>query len=80
MAHRKIEVDGQQVDVMDVDFEVTDEQWSRYRLLDGGEVRLKTTPLKIYRVLDADAKPAVDPSGDPVCVVHHTTQVIARSG
>lgn len=77
---RKMEVGGRMVDVIDVDFEVTEEQWNRYRLLDGGEVRLKTTPLKVYRVLDPDGKPAIDNDGDPVCAVKHTTQVIAQGG
>ncbi len=80
MPHREISVDGKRFTVIDVDFEVTEEQWNRYRLLDGGEVRLKTTPLKMYRVLDPDGKPAIDPVGDPMFVVNHTTQVIGKAG
>ena len=79
MVRKQISADGQEFEVVEVDFEVTEEQWNRYKLLDGGEVRLKTTPLKVYRVLDSDRRPSIDQNGDPVFVVNHATQVIARS-
>ena len=79
MARRQISADGQEFDVVEVDFEVAEEQWNRYKLLDGGEVRLKTAPLRMYRVLDASGKPAVDADGDPAIIVNHSTQVIARN-
>lgn len=78
MAQRQIHVGDRHVNVQDVDFEIAEEQWSRYKVLDGGEVRLKTTPIRIYRVIDDQGRPAIDETGDPVYVVNHTTQVIGR--
>ena len=48
-----------------LDFEVANEQWNTYRLLDGGTVRMKTTPRIIYRRLDSDGNPAYDSDGSP---------------
>lgn len=80
MRERLLEFDGNTMRVREVDFEVASEQWSQYKLLDGGIVRLKTSPLKIFRVLDAQGNPAFHPDGEPNIVVNHATQVVCSEG
>ena len=48
---------------IEVDFEPQSEPWVRYTLLDGGEVRLKTTVRKIYQRVDEAGTPNLDPQG-----------------
>ena len=50
---------------IEVDFEPQSEPWVRYKLLDGGEVRLKTTVRKIYQMVDEAGTPKLDPQGLP---------------
>ena len=58
------------------DFEIEREQWSVYRLLDGGTVRVKTSVQKIYQVVDADGTPVHDQSGLPVYAAAHKSEVV----
>ena len=44
MRGKKVTVAGKEYQVLDMDWEVTAEQWNEYKLLDGGVIRLKTTP------------------------------------
>lgn len=74
----KVRVGDQEVDAMDMDFEIKREDWNEYELADGGRVRVKTTVLKILRVLDADGKPAATPDGDPMLVVQHKSDISSR--
>lgn len=71
----KIVIENEERDAIELDFEMQNEQWNEYKLLDGGKVRLKTTPLKIFRVLDAEGKPAYTTEGDPFFLVRHDTNV-----
>lgn len=63
---------GEECDAIELDFEIRDE----YKLLDGGRVRLKTSVLRMFRVLDANGNPAYTPEGDPFILVRHNTQVV----
>jgi hypothetical protein len=76
MRRKTIQLGGQEMEVLELDFNVRSEQWNEYDLLDGGRVRIKTTPLKIARVLDENGKPAYTPEGDPNIIVNHTTHVV----
>jgi hypothetical protein len=78
MRKRRLQFDGKDVEVLDLDFEVQTEEWNVYKLLDGGTVRVKTTPLRIMRVLDDQGKPAYTVEGDPNIVVNHATHVVCR--
>lgn len=69
--------DGQDYDAIEQTFEIGSENWSEYKLTDGGIIRVKTSVQKVYRLLDADGNPAVTPDGDPSVLVRHSTQVVA---
>jgi hypothetical protein len=78
MKIRKITTaDGSELNVRDEEFEVVREEWSEYRLKDGGKVRLRATALAISRVLDAEGKPTYGPDGQPAFVVNNQVQVVA---
>lgn len=68
---------GEERDAIELDFEVQKEEWDEYKLLDGGRVRLKTSALKMFRVLDTQGKPDYTPDGDPLIVVRHNTQIVS---
>jgi hypothetical protein len=74
----QIRIGDANIDVSEEDFEIIQEPWNEYRLLDGGTIRLKTTVQRIFRVLDAQGKPKVNDEGDPEVMVRHGTQVVAR--
>ncbi len=69
--------DGQEVSAQEVKFDTIEEPWCIYRLEDGTQVRLKTTVLKMFRVLDDDGNPAYTPEGDPFIIVRSSRQVTA---
>lgn len=72
----KVRLDnGEERDALELDFEIQAEQWNEYKLLDGGRVRLKTSAIKILRVLDTEGKPAFTPDGDPLVWVRHNTYI-----
>ena len=68
---------GEERDALELDFEIQKEEWDEYKLLDGGHVRLKTSALKMFRVLDTQGKPAYTPDGDPLILVRHNTQIVS---
>ena len=74
----KIMAGSQEVNAIEVDFEIGREEWSDYKLLDGGTVRLKTTVNRIYRVVDEQGNPRYNPDGSPFLVVAHKSDVISR--
>lgn len=79
MAHKvnKVKVGDQEFDTIEVNFEIEDEYWNVYNLVDGGTVRLKTTVQKILRILDADGNPTFTPDGDPNIMIRHRTDVVS---
>ena len=72
----KLKTPQGEVSAIEQQWEIGKEEWNEYKLLDGGVVRLRTTVQKIYRVLDADGKPAYTSEGDPSFMVRHNTQVV----
>ena len=77
MRRRTMQFQGKNVDVLEMDFEVQTEQWNVYKLLDGGVVRMKTTPLRIMRILDETGNPAFTANGEPHLIVNHTTNIVS---
>ena len=62
-------IDGKDLNVKEEQFEISQENWNSYQLYDGGTVRLKTTLVSIYRVLDINNTPAFKEDGSPHFVV-----------
>ncbi len=78
MKIRKVTLPGSgEVSVRDVDFDVVREDWSVYKLKDGGTVRIRATALVISRLLDAQGKPTYLPDGSPAILVNNQVQVVA---
>ena len=73
----KVKAGEHEFDAIEVQFEIGQENWNEYKLLDGGVVRVKTSVGKIFRVVDSDGKPTVTPEGDPHVIVRHKTEVVA---
>ena len=73
----RIKIDGQDADGLEQDFNITKEDWNEYSFLDGGTVRLKTTVLKIVRILDADGNPAYNENGEPSFLVSHKSDAVS---
>lgn len=68
---------GEEREAFELDFEIQNEQWDEYKLLDGGRVRMKTSAQRMFRVLDAQGNPAYTPEGDPFILVRHNTLIVA---
>ena len=78
--HRKVRIplpDGQQVDAVELEFKTVREEWNDYELADGGRVRVKTSVMKVFRILDAEGKPGFTPDGDPWVIVRHKSDISA---
>ena len=72
----KINVGNQERNAIEADFEIVGEHWNEYRLLDGGRIRMKTSALRIFRLVDDQGNPTSNREGDPEFVVRHNTQVV----
>jgi hypothetical protein len=75
---RTINVNGQELEVIEIGFEPTKEPWSEYELADGGHVRIKIVVHRILQVLDSDGSPARTPEGDPFLVIQSINQVVVQ--
>lgn len=68
---------GREVNIQEVQFEIKNEDWNEYILLDGGRVRVKTVVQRIHRIVDDEGKSLKDAHGEPEIVVRHTSQVVS---
>jgi hypothetical protein len=75
----QLKVAGVVRNAVEVAFEPAAEPWCEYRLVDGGRVRFRATAVKLFRLLDAAGKPALNNDGDPAYYVRYSTQT-APSG
>ena len=73
----KLRVGDEELDAIEMQFEIKKEEWSEYKLYDGGTIRLKTSAHKIVRVVDGDGNPVRTEDGDPRMIVRHNTQVVS---
>ena len=66
----EIQFEGKTVEAIDLDFEISKEDWAEYKLLDGGVIRIKTTVTQLFKI-----------PGDPDrWVARSTTTVIHKEG
>lgn len=64
--------DGSNVEATPMEFKTIEENWNSYELHDGTVVRLKTSPIKIYRL------ETIDPiTGEHHYYVQHSTVIAA---
>jgi len=73
---RQINVNGENLDVVDVEFEPAKEQWNEYSLADGGRVRIKLSVNRVLQVLNPDGSQARTPDGERFLVVQSTNQMV----
>ena len=73
----KVKFGDQEVDAREMDFEIRREDWSEYKLLDGGTVRVKTTVTRIFMAVDAAGNPRLNEDGTPMIAVNHKTDVVS---
>lgn len=73
---QRLTINGKEQRVLEVDFEIKREEWNDYALLDGGIVRLKTSPQHVYRILGEDGRPVVNADGTAAILVMHRTDVV----
>lgn len=74
----KVRIGDQEVDAREMDFEIRREDWSEYKLLDGGTVRVKTTVTRIFMAVDDAGNPRLNEDGTPVIAVNHKTDVVSN--
>lgn len=76
---RKININGQELEAVDVAFEATKpEAWNEYQLADGGHIRIKLSVNRVLQILDSDGKPAKNPDGDRFLVVQSSNQMVVE--
>jgi hypothetical protein len=71
-----INVNGEEMEAVEVAFTIRREDWNEYELADGGTVRLKASVHRMLRVLDKDGRPALTSDGDPMMVVQSQNAVV----
>ena len=72
----KVKFGDQEVDAREMDFEIRREDWSEYKLLDGGTVRVKNNT-RIFMAVDAAGNPRLNEDGTPMIAVNHKTDVVS---
>ena len=74
-----VEIDGKVHQAFEVDFEIAEEDWNRYNLIDGGTIRTRLSVLRIGKVLDEEGNDLIGPDGRPVYHVEWLQPVIKFS-
>ena len=74
----KIKAGNQEIDALEVDFDIHREDWNEYKLLDGGTVRVKTTVIRIYKAVDEEGNQRYLEDGNPFMIVNHKLEVVAK--
>ena len=65
--------DGSERDALEVDFTVKSEEWNEYSLDDDTTVRLRTSAVRVFRLLDDDGEPSFSAEGEPELFVWQNT-------
>ena len=77
---KQITVNGEELSVLEHECQSAHEEWNRYVLDDGTQLRVKVHLDKVYRAYNSDGTPDANQYGDPVVVVTHHLQVVATEG
>ena len=72
---QRVTLNGQEHFAIEQSFTIASEQWNEYTLADGGHVRMKTTPIKIFKLVDSEGQPLYDGEGELRFLVRHTTTI-----
>lgn len=70
--------DGTTVHGVELEFDPIEEKWNVYKTADGITVRVKTTVLRMYQLVDDQGEPRVNPDGEPEILVLTTANVVSR--
>ena len=73
----KVRLGSSEFDAIEQEYQIASEDWNKYKLLDGGEVRVKLTVSKIYRIVDDKGHFLSDQNGDPRVIIRHKVDVSA---
>ncbi len=77
----KVEVPGRGLlSAVECTFSVIQEAWSQYQVSDGGIIRMRSTALRIYRVVGDDGRPSFLPDGQRDYIVTQQTQMVSPEG
>ena len=72
---QKVNLNGEEHFAIEQSFTIASEQWNEYDLADGGRVRMKTTPVKIFKIVDGEGQPLYDEEGELQFFIRHTTTI-----
>ena len=61
-----VEINGQTFSAIEVEFEIAEEDWNRYNLLDGGTIRTRQSVFRISKVLNKDGTDLIGEDGRQV--------------
>ena len=77
-AVQKVIINGNEALGVEVDFDIKHESWDEYQLLDGGVIRVKSTVIHIFRVVDEDGQQRYTEDERPMYVVRSKQEVAYR--
>lgn len=69
--------DGQTLKVEEMEFDIVKEDWNEYQLGDGTYLKMKTSLMKVFWVLDEKEDRMFTLDGDPRLMVRSSNQVVA---
>lgn len=76
---RELEMpDGTKYFGVEVDFEIVREDWSEYKLSDGGKLRIKNNLTTVYRLEDEAGNPVYGPDDEPLYYVYTGINILTR--
>ena len=71
--------DGQTVKGIELDFQIRQEEWNEYALVDGGTLRVKITLLQAFQEVGDDGQATLLSDGTPVIRVKSVNHVVYRA-
>ena len=72
---QRVNLNGEEHFAIEQTFTIDTEEWNEYVLADGGRVRMKTTPIKIFKLVDSEGQPLYDGNEELQVLVRHTTTI-----
>ena len=74
-----VTIGDQEFNAIEQQFEIAQENWNEYKLLDGGSVRVKLTVSRIFRIVNEDSVQIYNDDGDPELIVRHRADIVASA-